>query len=408
MAARKKILWYKTRMPGCVRDGTSTVSLNLADCLASTFDIDLVTLRLTGKEDALADSICPPFRRVIVVAPDNAGSLLKRAGYRTWYTLLSWWHRVPRSLYYATGSATRKALRDQFVSDHYDLAVFEYFNTSPLLALAPCPTALILIDATFHTLAESCDSRRGMARWACQRNAEVMRHFECEMAAESTACFAISPRDIALLNNAGNIHPIEYLPVVFPPLPPIAAEGVAGQPLKPMRVCFMGSLEYPENRKALAWFLDSAWPFVREKVPTAELVVIGGGKAKASSDDKTAAGVKYIGWVEDLAGLLATCRCGVAPSVSGTGVKIKVLDMLWHGVPTVATSIAAAGTPAEHGGACVADDPANFAAHVVTLLLDEGVRTRIQATGRAGMEARHCGPRARAAIVERFTELANG
>ena len=64
MERRPRILWYKACMPRAVTDGSSIARLNLAECLAEDFDLDLVSLRLLGNEDDVVASLTPPFSNV--------------------------------------------------------------------------------------------------------------------------------------------------------------------------------------------------------------------------------------------------------------------------------------------------------------------------------------------------------
>ena len=94
-------------MPNAVRDGTSLVTLNLIECLAAVFDIDLVTMRITGVEDAVSKTISPPFQHVYIINPDNAGSVLWRAAYRLIYFVRATLTGVPRTVFYGSGRNVR-------------------------------------------------------------------------------------------------------------------------------------------------------------------------------------------------------------------------------------------------------------------------------------------------------------
>ena len=404
--SKQKLLWVKSRMPTAVRDGTSLVTLNLAECLADVFDIDLVTMRITGTEDSARKIISPPFKHVYITNPDNAGGIFRRAAYRLIYSVRAVLAGVPRAVFYWTGQGVRSCLQDLFRKNNYAGVVFEYYTSAPLLSLANCPTALLLIDATFQSLEYSCEGKSGISLWIARRAAAVMKKFEMQAIKEPDHCLSISERDIALFQTAGNNALIQYVPVLYPPLPieppfPTAQATKAG-------LCFMGNLRYDENRRALIWFLDKVFPLIRLRLPTATLSVIGGGQEAMPALFRAMQGVVYSGWVDDLAATLSTFAAGIAPSVSGTGVKIKVLEMMWHGLPVVATTIASAGTPAAKGGALIADDPASFAEHAIALLTNPEARSKLRNNARQILEKDHCGPIAREAVRNIFQAIADG
>jgi glycosyltransferase involved in cell wall biosynthesis len=403
--ARPRILWFKQRMPTVVRDGTSLVTMNLVECLAEVFSIDLVTLRVTGKEDDAKSAICPPFQSVEVVQPDNAGSTLKRAIYRAGYEVQAALTGVPRTILYSSGPNVRNCLSRVFSSRKYALAVFEYYTAAPLLSIANCPTALILIDASYKSLEYLRRGKHGLKGLIDALRVDTLKRFEASVAARADRCFAISERDIALLHEAGNRTRIDYLPVVFPHLRRPNSEDVSQNDSGNHRVAFVGNLAYEENSRALTWFVDRVLPAIRAALPNAELYVFGGGRDHLPPAYRARDGVQFVGWVDDLGRALAQCQCGVAPSISGTGVKIKVLEMMWHGVPIVATSIAAAGTPASRGAALIADDPLDFAQKVVSVLVAPVVQKELQQRASERMVSDHCGDAIRNKIQETFREL---
>ncbi|MCX7415951.1 MAG: glycosyltransferase family 4 protein [Planctomycetia bacterium] len=400
---KPKLLWVKSRMPNAVRDGTSLVTLNLIECLAAVFDIDLVTMRITGVEDAVSKTISPPFQQVYITNPDNAGGILRRAAYRLIYFVRATLTGVPRTVFYGSGRNVRSCLQKLFRQKIYAGAVFEYYTLAPLVPLANCPTALLLIDATFQTLEYSCRGKTGIALWAAKRATTVMKRFEAQAIRQPDYCLSISDRDIGLFQAAGNKAPIHYVPVLYPPLPPHAASPPSSTPKAGL--CFMGNLRYDENRSALIWFLDTVFPLIRQRLPAAMLTVIGGGHEAMPKRFQDMQNVLYSGWVEDLSSTLAPFAAGVAPSVSGTGVKIKVLEMMWHGVPVVATTIASAGTPAAKGGALIADDPSAFAEHAISLLINPAEQIRLRNLAWQILETDHCGPGAREAVRNIFQAI---
>ena len=85
-------------------------------------------------------------------------------------------------------------------------------------------------------------------------------------------------------------------------------------------------------------FLD-ALPAVLRRIPDAEILVINknahnGIRAKASRYGDR---VRFLDYVPDISGVMATAAAMVAPISFGTGVKMKVLDALAHGLPLVST-----------------------------------------------------------------------
>ena len=83
-------------------------------------------------------------------------------------------------------------------------------------------------------------------------------------------------------------------------------------------------------------------------------------------------------------------------------MKVKVLDMMWHGLPVVSTALASRGTPAEHGGALIADTPAAFAEAVCELLGSRARRLELQGASQKLLLERHASPAARASVARKL------
>ena len=140
------------------------------------------------------------------------------------------------------------------------------------------------------------------------------------------------------------------------------------------------------NSDAFWWLVREILPSVLAPLPWTRLRVTG---ANPPDDIAAVAGphVDLTGFLTELAPLYSSIRVVVAPDRFGSGLKIKTLEAMQHGVPVVATTIGAQGIEVPPGLApmVVTDDPAEFAAAVVRLLTDNDEwRAR-----RADVEALH-------------------
>jgi glycosyltransferase involved in cell wall biosynthesis len=84
---------------------------------------------------------------------------------------------------------------------------------------------------------------------------------------------------------------------------------------------------------------------------------------------------------------MATARALIVPLRSGGGTRLKILEGLSFGVPTISTSIGAEGldlVPDEH--LMIGDDRRTFADAVLRVLDDGALRARLRSAGRAFVE----------------------
>ncbi len=141
---------------------------------------------------------------------------------------------------------------------------------------------------------------------------------------------------------------------------------------------FSGVLSYPPNIDAIRFAVEKIWPAVLQEVPEARFLIAGRSpcdEVKALAENP---GVELHPNVPDLAGLISHCWLSVAPMLSGSGIKNKILEAWAVGTPTVMTPMAANGL---HDSAeletCVAGDPDAFARLVIELFRNEKRREEL-------------------------------
>jgi glycosyltransferase involved in cell wall biosynthesis len=184
-------------------------------------------------------------------------------------------------------------------------------------------------------------------------------------------------------------------PHAIPPMPP--APGGLGQ--RP-RVGFIGG-DSPMNRDGLLWMLDQVWPAVAGL--GAELHVAGGVCAALPPGREA---VVAHGEVEDGAAFLQGLDIAVNPVFYGGGLKIKTVEYLANGLPSVLTAEAVFGIAGGAGDAyLVAADRGQFVAALAALIGDAGLRRRIGGAAHR-FAASHFGPAALAPAARTLANLA--
>jgi hypothetical protein len=201
------------------------------------------------------------------------------------------------------------------------------------------------------------------------------RRAERRAGRDAPLVLALSERVAAAIG--GRAVPAGY-PIPGAPRPPVE---------EPLGVV-AADWRWPPNRWALDRLL-TAWPHVRAAVRGARLLLAGTGL----DDVGTIAGVEAVGRVGDTAELLSRAAVVPFPYPATSGPKIKIMEALASGVPVVTTPAGVEGLalPAGAGGVLApgADDPARFAAAVVTVLGDPSLGAALGASGRAAMLAGH-------------------
>ena len=141
--------------------------------------------------------------------------------------------------------------------------------------------------------------------------------------------------------------------------------------------------------KLPAMALD-AWSWVRAALPDATLLVVGDGPLRDALERRGDAGVRFLGWRDDLARIWAAADVALLTS-RNEGTPVALIEAAAAGVPAVATNVGGVPSVVEDGvtGVLVpSGDFARFGAAVLTLLRDSRRRTRMGAAARRRAAAR--------------------
>lgn len=175
---------------------------------------------------------------------------------------------------------------------------------------------------------------------------------------------------------------------------------------EPDTMLFVGNFRHPPNQSALEWFVREVFPRVRECRPKARLVAVGAQAPEGFRESLERPGVDLLGAVEDIREPLARYAVFLAPILSGSGVRVKLLEAFAAGIPVVSTSLGAEGlTDKSEEIAWIADDAEGFAAGVLRLLEEPKVAAETAARARKEVEERWDMARITRALEGRYREL---
>ena len=157
---------------------------------------------------------------------------------------------------------------------------------------------------------------------------------------------------------------------------------------EPLTMLFLGSWRHDPNRVAVEWFVRHVLPLVVAQEPAARLVIVGSDPPPEHTYADHAAHMQMLGYVEDVRDALGRYALFVCPILSGSGVRVKLLEAFAAGIPVVSTVVGAEGLAKVDGDVCaLADDPVQFAAHVVALFRDPERAANMAERARQAVEA---------------------
>jgi GT2 family glycosyltransferase/glycosyltransferase involved in cell wall biosynthesis len=138
---------------------------------------------------------------------------------------------------------------------------------------------------------------------------------------------------------------------------------------EPLTMLFLGSWRHDPNRIAVDWFIRHVMPLILAEEPGARLVIAGSDPPPEHTYADYAAHMDMLGFVDDVREPLSRYAVFVCPILSGSGVRVKLLEAFAAGIPVASTRVGAEGLAVRDGEFCaLADDPAEFAARALALL----------------------------------------
>ena len=296
---------------------------------------------------------------------------------------------IPRvARYYGTSAPTLAWLETALADFAPDILLGFDNNVAPYLALlsTPVPKVLDAVDSEILYLWRQL--LRGDLR------VRTVKHLLAALASarlyfpRSDAVVAVSDEDRDNLRLFSGHRRVETIPNgvdcdFFAPRPEIRK--IRG------RLVFSGSLSWPPNRAAVRWFLESCWAGILRKRPDATLVIIGKlGTDALKQEWEKHPNVEVIGFVPDIREHILQAEVSIAPMVSGSGIKNKILEAWALGQPVVATALAARGIRCQvDRDISIAEDSESFVSAVLRLLDDPELRAATGAAGRNTALARY-------------------
>jgi glycosyltransferase involved in cell wall biosynthesis len=279
------------------------------------------------------------------------------------------WRRLPLVAAKHWHPAMRDRLAAALSEWRPDVVMVELAQMAQYLPfLRGVPTVL-----TDHEAGCPANTRTGLGPLGDARDRRSWRDYVRRFYTFATALQALTAEDAAALAAL-----LDREVLVRPP-----ACAAAPQPLAPgaapARVLFVGDYSHDPNPDAARRIATAIVPRLRAALPAVE-AWFAGAHAERIADLAALPGVRVLGFVPDLANVLARVRLLLAPVWSGAGFRMKSLVALAHGLPVVTNALGARGCAAPATARALAESPDDLAAAALRWLRDPAAAA---AAGRA-------------------------
>jgi len=273
----------------------------------------------------------------------------------------------------------------------FDLIQIEHSFLAPYRS-AVAPTFSGVAVLSFHNVGvdqyrSMLDMSRGLARIPAALKWLSLRGWEARATRQFDHSIVVSAEDrkrllalgadenITVIENGADCSQLKLLPE-----PAAITE----------EILFVGTMGYLPNRDGMRWFCREILPLVRAQRPACRLTIAGSGGREYLAHLAQAGTVEITGCVDDPTPCYQRASLAVAPLRSGGGSRLKILEAMALGRPVVTTRLGCEGLDLKSGeDVLIADEPAAFAAAIVSLLTDHGLWHRLVRAARQKAETRY-------------------
>lgn len=189
-------------------------------------------------------------------------------------------------------------------------------------------------------------------------------HYEPLQALKFDKCIMISKEDEKYLKEMNSKVKIKTIPVgVEENILHLKMNSVL-----PLTLFHIGSLKWIPNREGLMWFLKEIFPIIIKSYPQTKLYIYGIGAESIEVDPNLSDNVIKVGYVEDIWEEIKNKMIMIVPLIVGSGMRVKIIEMLAAGKLIVTTSVGKEGIEVSDGQQIfIADDSQSFAQKIIDI-----------------------------------------
>lgn len=367
----KRILYFFPLNPVEKKGGSQTRALHLLKYFkARGMKVDFITKSVWGQYTpetvkAFEDSGLAEHIWVLDRKPVKGNPIKYFFTYKLWHILYE------RKLKLVPGSFpnhTTLNLRRQFDAilrcQQYDYIIISYAYWADFIRDNPLVGKAVTIIDTHDLLASQHQHDTGFDKGAALGD-------ELRRLAQFNQVWAISPEETYFFSQFLK-EKVKYIPMIMTAPAPVK-ETVE----KDVDLIYVAS-DNPHNLRSAAWFFKEVYPLLPTNI---RICAIGVITAHISKDYPN---VTLIPFVDDLDAYYRRARVALCPMLTGTGVKVKVVEAMSHGLPVICSERGLDGLPDKTGNGCLsANDPETFAANIQRVLSDKALYEQLSRQGQA-------------------------
>ena len=221
-------------------------------------------------------------------------------------------------------------------------------------------------------------TRSYFKRWYLKHLSLTLRAYELEHLNDYDGIVCITQGDADYFRNNGCRRPIVAIPFgVESGQWSVASGQCQGEANSELALYHLGAMDWMPNQESITWLLDNVWPVVHREVPQAHLY-LAGRKMPERLMQAAIDGVTVVGEVDDAMQFIAGKQINVVPLLSGSGIRVKIIEAMSIGKAVVTPTVGARGIDYTDGeNLLIANTPTEFARQIKRLYDDPDYCRRV-------------------------------
>lgn len=298
--------------------------------------------------------------------------------------------------------AYRQKLRELLNNNKYDLIQCEGLFLGPYLddirQLSKAPVVLRAHNVEAEIWGRmAANQANPLKRWYIGLQAKRLGQYEVTQLNRYDAIVPITDDDGRKLKTLGANKPMHTTPAG---IDLTRFDGYDRFEQIPNTVFFIGGLDWLPNQEGLQWFLQNVWPKVYQQNPQWQFHIAGRNMPDWLRQLK-AEGVQVLGEVDSAVEFMARRQIMVVPLLSGSGMRIKIVEGMAVGKPIVATTVGAEGIEYTNGkDILIADAAEAFTQQVLQLMANPTQANNVGKNARQLIESKYDNGKFAAKLIE--------
>ena len=207
-----------------------------------------------------------------------------------------------------------------------------------------------------------------------QNLAKRIKHFKLQYLNKFDFLVPITARDGEKYQELGNLKPIHITPTGIDSEKYIVDNSNTKFPA----FFHIGALDWIPNQEGLTWFIDNVWDKFSAKYPKYKFYLAGRNAPISFENYIKQHNIEYFGEIEDANKFINENSIMIVPLLSGSGMRIKIIEGMALGKTIITTSIGTEGiNTSNNENILIANSPEIFFKHLENIIGNQDLHQKI-------------------------------